>query len=92
MIRSIRGGATRQFVESGKSKFPGLDTQLALERLAQLDAATRLSDLGNLNSVGLHRLKGDLRAFWSIDINAGWRLLFKFRDGDAFEVHNFDPH
>ena len=92
MIRSIRGGATRQFIESGKSKFSGLDTELALERLAQLDAATGLSDLGNLNSVGLHRLKGDLRAFWSIDINAGWRLLFKFRDGDAFEVHIFDPH
>jgi proteic killer suppression protein len=28
----------------------------------------------------------------SIDINGPWRLLFRFRDGDAFDVHIFDPH
>ena len=40
---------------------------------------------------GLHKLKGDLRAFWSIDLNGRWRLLFRFKDGDAFDVHIFDP-
>jgi proteic killer suppression protein len=92
MIRSIKGSATRQFVEQGKSKFRGLDTELAFRRIAMLNAATSLDELGKLSSVGLHKLKGDLRAFWSIDLNGRWRLLFRFKDGDAFDVHIFDPH
>lgn len=92
MIRSIKGSATRQFVESGKSKFSGMDAALALRRLAQLNAATTLDALGRLNSLGLHKLKGDLKEYWSIDINGPWRLLFRFDADDAYEVHIYDPH
>ena len=92
MIRSIKGSATRQFIQQGKSKFAGLDTDLTVRRIALLNAATSLNELGRLSSVGLHKLKGDLRAFWSIDLNGRWRLLFRFNDGDAFDVHIFDPH
>jgi hypothetical protein len=52
----------------------------------------RPAELGGLQSIGLHKLKGALRNFWSIDINDRWRLLFRFKDGDAFDVHIFDPH
>jgi proteic killer suppression protein len=45
-----------------------------------------------LNSVGLHKLKGDLRDFWSVDVNAGWRILFRFREGDPYDIHILDPH
>ena len=92
VIRSIKGSATRQLIEQGKSKFSGLDTTLATRRIALLSAATSLDELGQLSSVGLHKLKGNLRAFWSIDLNGRWRLLFRFKDGDAFDVHVFDPH
>ena len=92
MIRSIKGSATRQFIQQGKSKFADLDTDLTVRRIALLNAATSLNELGRLSSVGLHKLKGDLRAFWSIDLNGRWRLLFRFKDGDAFDVHIFDPH
>jgi toxin HigB-1 len=51
-----------------------------------------LDALGRLNSVGLHKLKGNLRNFWSIDVNGPWRILFKFKDGDAHEVHIADTH
>jgi toxin HigB-1 len=40
----------------------------------------------------LHKLKDNLRSFWSIDVNGRWRILFKFKDGDAYEVHISDPH
>jgi proteic killer suppression protein len=69
-----------------------MDLGIARRRLAQLDAATSLESFGRLNSIELHKLKGSLRGFWSIDINGRWRLLFKFKDGDAYEVHIFDPH
>jgi proteic killer suppression protein len=92
MIRSIKGSATRQFIELGKSKFSGLDADLARQRLAELDAAPPLDAFGKLRSVQLHKLKGSLRDFWSIDVNGPWRVLFKFKDGHAFEVHIADPH
>lgn len=92
MIRSIKGMPTRQFIESGKSKFSGMDERIARRRMAQLDAATSLESFGRLNSIGLHKLTGDLKDFWSIDLNGPWRLLFKFRDGDAYEVHIANTH
>jgi proteic killer suppression protein len=92
MIRSIKGSATRQFVEQGKSKFSGLDVALANRRLQQINTAANLQALGGLNSVGLHKLKGDLRDFWSVDVNAGWRILFRFEEGNAYDVHILDPH
>jgi proteic killer suppression protein len=57
-----------------------------------LNAASTLQALGGLNSVRLHKLKGDKRDYWSIDINAGWRVLFRFEDGNAYDVHILDPH
>jgi proteic killer suppression protein len=45
-----------------------------------------------LNSVGLHKLKGDKRDFWSVDVNGPWRIVFRFKDSDAFDLHILDPH
>ena len=92
MIKSISGSATDQFARSGKSKFSGLDEDLARRRLRQLNAATSLKDLTGLSSIGLHKLTGPLRNFWSIDVNGRWRIIFKYRDGDAFEVEITDTH
>jgi toxin HigB-1 len=59
MIRSIKGAATRHFIEAGKSKFSSLDHALARRRLSALNAAQKLDDLSRLRSVGLHKLSGD---------------------------------
>jgi toxin HigB-1 len=92
MIRSIKGSATRQFVELGKSRFSGMDVALANRRLRQINTASNLQAMAGLNSVGLHKLKGDKRDFWPVDVNAGWRIHFRFKDGDAYDVHITDPH
>ena len=89
---ACKGSATRRFVESGRSRSSELDEDLAHQRLAELNAATSLAALGNLNSLGLHKLKGPLRHFWSIDVNGPWRILFRFHDGDAYDVHIADTH
>ena len=92
MIRSIKGSATRQFVEQGKSRFSGMNIALAHRRLRQIDTASNLQALAGLNSVGLHKLKGDRRDFWSVDVNGPWRIVFRFKDGDAHDLHILDPH
>jgi antitoxin HigA-1 len=92
VIKSVSGSATKQFLQQGKTKFSGFDEDLAKQRMAELHAATSLDDLGKLNSVGLHKLKGPLSDFWSVDVNGRWRIIFKFRDGDAYEVEITDTH
>jgi len=34
----------------------------------------------------LHPLKGDLKGLWSVPISGNWRIVFRFADGDAFDV------
>ena len=40
----------------------------------------------------LHPLKGDLKGFWSVTITGNWRLIFRFEDGDAFDLDLVDYH
>jgi toxin HigB-1 len=94
-FRVIKGWgttATLRFAESGKSKFSGLDEDKALARLQLLEAVVRLDEIPSLASIGLHKLTGDLAGFWSMTINGPWRLIFTFRDGDAYDVEITDYH
>lgn len=92
MIRSWANTATRRFAETGRGKFGGLDEESALTLLAALDAATSLSDLSPLKSVGLHKLRGDRKGQWAMTVNGPWRVCFRFRDGDAWDVEIVDYH
>ena len=92
MIKSWANRASERFAEEGKSKFPGLDEGAAIEMLAALNAASSLSDLSPLKSVGLHKLKGARRRQWAMTVNGPWRVCFRFEDGDAWEVEITDYH
>ncbi len=92
MIRSWANAATRQFAETGKNKFSGMDRDAADDLLAALDAATRLDDLSPLKSVGLHKLTGSRKGQWAMSINGPWRICFRFEDGDAWDVEIVDYH
>ena len=59
--------------------------------LADLDDARVPSDL-DLPGYRLHPLKGDLRGFWSVSISRNWRIIFRFHDGDAYDVDLIDYH
>jgi proteic killer suppression protein len=59
--------------------------------LAHLDQATKPADLG-LPGYRLHRLKGELRGFWSVTISGNWRIVFRFEQGDALDVDLVDYH
>ena len=93
MIKSWANSRSRRFYEEGKSsKFRGLDVNAAEELLAVLDAATSLTDLSSLKSVGLHKLSGDRTGQWAMTINGPWRICFRFKNGNAYDVEIADYH
>jgi len=62
------------------------------ELLAALDAATSLSDLSPLKSLRLHKLSGDRAGQWAMTVNGPWRICFRFRNGNAYDVEITDYH
>ena len=93
MIRSFADGETARLFETGKSRrIPSDILKRAVMRLGQLQAATRLEDLRLPPSNQLEALKGNRAGQHSIRINDQWRVCFRFRDGDAFDVEITDYH
>ena len=93
MIKSWANRPSQRFYEDGKtSKFRGLDIEAAEDLLASLDVAETLKDLSPLKSVGLHKLSGNRAGQWAMTVNGPWRICFRFKDGDAYEVEIIDYH
>jgi toxin HigB-1 len=59
--------------------------------LTVLDAVTKEEDIWQLGS-GIHRLSGDLSDYWSIKVSGNYRIIFRFKDGDVFDVDYLDYH
>ena len=92
MIVSFANRATERFAREGKSKFTGMDVAKALARLQVLNAAASFDDISPFKSVGLHSLVGSRKGQWAMTINGPWRLVFKFKDGNAEQVEIVDYH
>jgi proteic killer suppression protein len=61
-------------------------------RLLQLNAATRVEDLRLPRSNRLEQLRGDRAGQFIMRVNEQWRICFRFKDGDAFDVEIVDYH
>jgi proteic killer suppression protein len=93
MIKSWASSRSRRFYEEEKiSKFRGLDIDAADELLAALDAAISLTDLSPLKSAGLHKLAGNRAGQWAMRVNGPWRICFRFKNGNAYDVEITDYH
>ena len=92
MIVSFANRATERFAREGKSKFTGMDVAKAMARLKILRAARSLDDIPPLKSVGPHPLVGDRQGQWAMTINGPWRVVFRFKDGNAEDVEIVDYH
>jgi toxin HigB-1 len=61
-------------------------------KLDILNAAARLDDLRVPPANRLEKLRADRTDFYSIRVNDQYRLVFRFIDGNALEVHCTDYH
>ena len=93
MIKTFSDKHTQIFFMTGKSKRLEPDLlRRAVRRLEYIDLATCLDDLKAPPSNRLHALKGDREGQFAISINDQWRICFRFRDGDAYDVEITDYH
>jgi len=58
--------------------------------LSVVDTATAPQALDDLPGYRLHPLNGDLKGYRAVTVRANWRIVFRFKDGDALDVELVD--
>jgi proteic killer suppression protein len=92
MIRTIRHKGLRRLLEDDdRSKLAADLVDRLEELLSVLSEANVLDDLA-LPSYRLHPRRGELKGFYAITVRANWRLIFRFEDGDVFDLDFVDYH
>ena len=92
MIKTFRSKETEQLHARQRVKRFRAFERIAQRKLRQLDIATELRDLASPPGNHLEVLKGDRKGQHSIRINDQWRICFRWRDADAFDVEIVDYH
>jgi len=93
MIRSFRDRETeRVFLRVPRTRFAVPVQRAALRRLLVLDAAESLNDLRVPPGNRLQKLSRSRSGQHSIRVNDQWRICFRWKDGDAYEVEIVDYH
>jgi proteic killer suppression protein len=93
VIKTFSDKHAYEFYITGKSKrLPADVLKRALRRLEYLNLASSLDDLNVPPSNRLHALKDDREGQHSISINDQWRICFRFKDVDAYDVEIMDYH
>ncbi|VAW43150.1 Toxin HigB [hydrothermal vent metagenome] len=93
MIRSFASKETeRLFRRQFSRKLPHDIQRRARVKLEIIDAADKLEDLRIPPSNHLEKLSGQRQGQHSIRINNQWRICFRWRNGDAYDVEIVDYH
>lgn len=92
MIKSFSCKETQALFE-GRNPRRFRAIQIVAERkLTLLEAAATLNFLRSPPGNRLEALHGDRKGQWSIRVNDQWRICFKFKNGDVFDVEIVDYH
>jgi proteic killer suppression protein len=92
MIQSIKHKGLRLFFEKDDaSKLPPQCVEKIRRILYRLDEAESIEDM---NQVGwsLHSLTGNLKDFHSVKVDKNYRIIFRFEQGQCFDVDYLDYH
>jgi len=73
-------------------KLPQPIQKIALRKLILIDNAADVSDLKVPPGNRLEKLSGDREGQYNIRINEQYKICFRFKDGDFFDVGITDDH
>ena len=92
-IQSIRHKGLRRLFEKGDARgLPAASVDKLRDMLLAIHTARAITDVDVIPGWRLHPLKGKLAGHWSLTVTGNWRLVFRFEDGDAFDVDLLDYH
>ena len=92
MVTGFRCANTQALFETGKSKRFSNVANVAIRKLAQLDAANTLEFLRSPPGNRLEALAGDRKGQYSIRINDQFRLCFRWTPEGPTDVEIVDYH
>ena len=93
VINSFGSKETQKIWEGERVKgFPIEIQEIGRRKLRMLNNSQTIADLLIPPSNRLEKLKGSLKDFYSIRINDQWRIVFKWKAGNAIEVQIIDYH
>jgi proteic killer suppression protein len=92
VIKSFRHKGLKKFFELGNRAGIQNSHLKKIEMiLDRLDAAEDPKDM-NFPGSDFHPLKGNLKGFYSVHVNANWTIIFRLENGDASDVDLLDYH
>lgn len=92
MIKSFRHKGLERFYLTGSlAGIQAIHTKRLRDQLTALSVAHGPEDLGN-PGWRLHELKGDRNGFYSLKVQANWRVIFRFDGADVELVDYLDYH
>ena len=96
MIKTFGDSETEKIWKGTLStKLPNQIQNIARRKLRMINNVININDLRNLRippANRLEKLKGPLKGHHSIRINEQWRIIFKWKSTDSYEVKIIDYH
>jgi proteic killer suppression protein len=93
MIKSFGDSETEKiYKQTISKKLPTEIQKRALVKLLLIDSADNEEDLKVPPGNRFEHLSGNLKECCSVRINDKWRIVFKYENGDAYEVSIKDYH
>lgn len=92
MIKSWQHKGLKLFYDTGSTaKIQHKHADRLHDILQALDSATAPQQM-NFPGLDFHHLKGDLKGFYAVKVDANWRVIFAFKDKDAILIDYRDYH
>ncbi|MFV0388436.1 MAG: type II toxin-antitoxin system RelE/ParE family toxin [Pyrinomonadaceae bacterium] len=93
MIKSFGSKETEKIWSGIRVKNISIEVQnIGRRKLRMINNSQDIFDLRIPPSNRLEKLVGNLNGFYSIRINKQWRLIFRWKNGNAFDVKITDYH
>ena len=96
MIDSLGNKAAREIWYSNESKLLPKSLWIRAKALLSImyntDTMEDLKIRGQPPNIRLHKLKGDLKEYWSVTVELPWCIIFKFQNGIFEDVKIVNYH
>ena len=93
MIKSFGNSETEEVWNGNRVKKLPIEIQnIGRRKLRMINNSVDIADLRIPPANRLEKLSGKLKEYYSIRINDQWRIIFKWNNGNAYEVKIIDYH